>query len=128
MLLDEFRHRVEMSWGERVLFSCLHTLTQRPGSLELIEIRDAWVDVGDTVKFVYLAPWRMVGPVGLVRIRRGIPLPYYDFDYATEVPQTPEEYGRNIADLDISVPLGRNAAHLMFDSHGVGWWGDGCTD
>lgn len=125
-LIADLGHMVSPSWGERALLSTLVTLAGLMELADRVEILKAWVDADDTVRIEYIAPWREESPVGLVRVRREEPLPYYLYD--DEAHQTPEEYGTSIAILDIHSPLGSVASRLVYDSRGVGWWGDGYTD
>jgi hypothetical protein len=124
--IDDLRAVAAPTWGERALLSALATLARAMEISDHVEIIQAWVDADYTIRIVYMAPWRTQSPVGLVRVRREEPHPYFVYD--DEDHQTPEEYGENIAVIDVNTPLGTVASRLVYDRNGVGWWGDGFTD
>jgi hypothetical protein len=125
-LLSQLRCRGILSWGERVLFKALTDLASSLADRDGFSIIDAWADVEDTVRFVYHPSWGAERTVGLVRVRREAPLPYYV--YECEDRQTPEEYGENIALIDVGPPLGHVLDRLTFDDQSIGWWGDGYSE
>jgi hypothetical protein len=115
------------TWGERALLACLRRL--RDGGVtewEKVAVRDAWA-FPDGFCVVYASPW---GPEVGVRITMqstgGRP-PFYFQDWLTGDPErgpTPEEAGREFADLAIAEPLGRIVDELVYDVGGLGWWGE----
>lgn len=125
-LLRQLQVADHPTWGERVLLTALADLALSLADRETFGIVDAWADADDAVRFVYRPSWGDDTSVGLLRVRRDAPLPYYL--YEDEDTQTPEEYGENIALLDLGPPLGRTRTRLVFDDEGIGWWGDGYTD
>jgi hypothetical protein len=126
-LIAQLESAAQSTWGERALLACLRRL--RDGGVtesELVEVRDAWAfPTGFCV--VYKSPW---GPEVGVRVSTqstgGYP-PFYFQDVYAEDPNngpTADEAGITFADLAIAEPLGSIADKLVYDSDGLGWWGE----
>ncbi len=114
------------AWGPRALLSCLRHLGDEAGLGQKVSVQDAWA-FDDGYCLIYQSPW---GPPVGVRVTssstEGRPPFWYQHWLTSDAGfgPTPEEAGREFADLAIGEPLGSIVDSLVYDRHGLGWWGE----
>lgn len=126
-LISQLESAGPSTWGEQALLACLRRLRDGgPTESDLVEVRDAWAfPTGFCV--VYKSP---SGPDVGVRITThstgGHPPLYFPDVYADNPDSGPtaDEAGVTFADFAIAEPLGSIAGQLVYDSDGLGWWGE----
>ena len=124
-LIERHQSAAPVTWSSRALASCLQRLMDGgPTEWAEVTVHDAWV-LPDAEGFcmVYTSPW---GPrVGYRVSRYGEGGLLSGMSPAQEAKEAPPEYfGIEIADFAIAEPLGSIGQQLVYDSRGLGWWGD----
>jgi hypothetical protein len=118
-LIAELEEAASNEWGPRALLACLRRL-RAGGFIEAksVVVHDAWATT-DEFRVVYDSPWS--SRVGIIR-NRNTTIDRLDV-YASGDEATPEEFGQEVADLNISEPLGSYSRIVQVDAQGLGWWG-----
>jgi hypothetical protein len=117
MLLADLELIAAPTWGEAALRACLERLRAGgPTEAAHVKVEVGWA-VDDGFCLIYRSPWGRT--VGLRAVASG-----EQFSAAYTCDPTALDFGVDIADFAVAVPLGRQADDLVVDEDGLGWWGD----
>ena len=103
-------------WAQTALDACLRQLPVDTIAYgKSVQVLRAWTEAGTAFCVVY----RYQCFDGVLGIRCT-----FDEDMYGELPDSPEDFGCDIAVYAIGEPLGTVADRLRVDESGVHWWGD----